>query len=156
MNVFESILFSMILLVFPILCYLFILIVNKNISDRNKDVVLKIALILSVYLVKRYPLDMIFNYLILTIPLFICYKRNYKFILLILNLILTIICYFRGGFYYIIFISQFVLNLLFNRKKDYVIYIIICLVGAIMHIVLFGSTHLIADATYLFAFVLMT
>ena len=155
MNVFESILFSMILLLFPILCYLFYLVVNKNTSDKTKEKMLKLSLVISIYLVKRYPLDMIFNYLILTIPLFICYKRNYKYLMLIANLILTIICYFRGGQYYIFYIFQFIVNYFFNKEKDYNKYVLTCVVVALLYMILFGSTHVIADLTYILAFILM-
>ena len=77
---FEEIIFSMILLLFPVLCYLFYVVANKNIDEKRRDLVLKFTLISTFYIIQKYELNLFYNYLLLTIPLFISYKRNYSLV----------------------------------------------------------------------------
>lgn len=153
MNVFESIIFSVVLLLFPIFVYLFYLIVNKNIDESKKNLALKFALISSIYLLERYPLDKIFNCLVLTLPIFICFRRNFRILTLVLSVVVTICCIFSGGNYYLFFIVQMLILITLNKEKSITKYIVICVVVSITYLYCYGSSHLFNDLIYIMAFI---
>ncbi len=151
MNMFEDIIFSMILLLFPVLCYLFYVVANKNIDEKHRDLVLKFTLISTFYIIQKYPLDAFYNYLLLAIPLFISYKRNYIMVtsfLIILGLIYSVSA---SSYYFFLILINFVGILLFNRRKNYLQWIVIVFITSLAYILLFND-DIINNLIYLFAF----
>ncbi len=148
---FEDIIFSMILLLFPVLCYLFYVVANKNIDEKHRDLVLKFTLISTFYIIQKYPLDAFYNYLLLAIPLFISYKRNYIMVtsfLIILGLIYSVSA---SSYYFFLILINFVGILLFNRRKNYLQWIVIVFITSLAYILLFND-DIINNLIYLFAF----
>ena len=51
MNIFETLIISMIIILFPVLCYLFYIVANKNIDEKKQNLVLNFTYISIFYLV---------------------------------------------------------------------------------------------------------
>lgn len=114
MNLFEVIILNVLLIVFPILCYIVYLFFSKTFNQRRNELVLDVALISSVYLSLKYgymfyksiPL------ILFDIPFIIaCLKKRYFSVITILILIL---------YYYTNEFNMNVLILIFS----YLIYIL--------------------------------
>lgn len=114
MNLFEVIILNVLLIVFPILCYIVYLFFSKTFNQKRNELVLDVALISSVYLSLKYgymfyksiPL------ILFDIPFIIaCLKKRYFSVITILILIL---------YYYTNEFNMNVLILIFS----YLIYIL--------------------------------
>lgn len=149
---FEEIIFSMILLLFPVLCYLFYVVANKNIDEKRRDLVLKFTLISTFYIIQKYQFDLFYNYLLLTIPLFISYKRNYclvSFFLVVIGIVYSVL---TNNYYFCLIFIHFLQILLFDRKKDFNKWIIIIFSTSLAYVILFND-NIGNNLMYLFAFV---
>lgn len=149
---FEEIIFSMILLLFPVLCYLFYVVANKNIDEKRRDLVLKFTLISTFYIIQKYELNLFYNYLLLTIPLFISYKRNYSLVSYFLIIIGILYSVLSNNYYFLLIFINYVAILLFNKEKSYIKWIIIIFVTSLTYILLFND-NIGNNLLYLFAFV---
>lgn len=54
MNIFETLLFDMILISYPLLVYIIYIVTNKNINKKEKDIFFDLVLISSAFLITRY------------------------------------------------------------------------------------------------------
>lgn len=148
---FEEIIFSMILLLFPVLCYLFYVVADKNIDEKHRDLVLKFTLISIFYIIQKYQLNLFYNYLLLTIPLFISYKRNYTLVSVFLTVWGIAYGVFLGNYYYFFIIVNFLGFLLFNKEKNYFKWIIIIFITSLAYILL-SNDNIVHNLIYLFGF----
>ena len=108
MNVFEEIILSMIMLLFPVLCYLFYVVANKNIDEKRRDLVLKFTLISTFYIIQKYQFNLFYNYLLLTIPLFISYKRKYHLVSSVLITIGIVYSFLTDNYYFLLVFINYV------------------------------------------------
>lgn len=152
MNMFEEIIFSMILLLFPVLCYLFYVVANKNIDEKRRDLVLKFTLISTFYIIQKYQFNLFYNYLLLTIPLFISYKRKYHLVSSVLITIGIVYSFLTDNYYFLLVFINYVGIILFNKEKKYIRWIIIVFVTSLAYILLFND-NIGNNLLYLFAFV---
>lgn len=149
---FEEIIFSMILLLFPVLCYLFYVVANKNIDEKRRDLVLKFTLISTFYIIQKYQFNLFYNYLLLTIPLFISYKRKYHLVSSVLITIGIVYSFLTDNYYFLLVFINYVGIILFNKEKKYIRWIIIVFVTSLAYILLFND-NIGNNLLYLFAFV---
>lgn len=149
---FEEIIFSMILLLFPVLCYLFYVVANKNIDEKHRDLVLKFTLISTFYIIQKYQLNLFYNYLLLTIPLFISYKRKYILVSSFLTLWGITYGAFSNNYYFLFIIINFLGLLIFNREKSYVKWLVLIFITSLVYIIL-SNDNIIHDLIYLFGFI---
>lgn len=149
---FEEIIFSMILLLFPVLCYLFYVVANKNIDEKHRDLVLKFTLISTFYIIQKYQLNLFYNYLLLTIPLFISYKRKYILVSSFLTLWGITYGAFSNNYYFLFIIINFLGLLIFNREKSYVKWLVLISITSLVYIIL-SNDNIIHNLIYLFGFI---
>lgn len=149
---FEEIIFSMILLLFPVLCYLFYVVANKNVDEKHRDLVLKFTLISTFYIIQKYQLNLFYNYLLLTIPLFISYKRKYILVSVFLNLWGITYGAFSNNYYFLFIIINFLGLLIFNREKSYVKWLVLIFITSLLYIIL-SNDNIIHNLIYLFGFI---
>lgn len=151
MNVFEEIILSMIMLLFPVLCYLFYVVANKNIDEKRRDLVLKFTLISTFYIIQKYQFNLFYNYLLLTIPLFISYKRKYHLVSSVLITIGIVYSFLTDNYYFLLVFINYVGIILFNKEKKYIRWVIIVFVTSLAYILLFND-NIGNNLLYLFAF----
>lgn len=80
MDIFELILFHIILITFPFLVYLFYLAYSRDFEEEERSLFLDIALLSSIYLTMRFPMEdqYYINLLLMNIPLMIAYIMDRK------------------------------------------------------------------------------
>lgn len=119
MNFFETILLNIILIMFPILVYLFYLAYDKNINKNEKSLFFCLSIISSFYLVYKntFSQNPFLCTFLLGIPILFCYlkkKALYSSMLAIL-IYLLMINIINGA--YIIIIEYIIINILFFIKE---------------------------------------
>ena len=118
----DKIIFSMILIVFPILMYLVFTCYNSLVNKKIERVVLIITIITSLYLSLKYNLENDKLLLFCNIPILICYFKKEKLLGLSLSMIVIIYSYLVYDIniwvemlkYFSYFISYI---LLYNKKE---------------------------------------
>ena len=123
MNIFETLIASIVIILFPVLCYLFYIVANKNIDEKKQNTVLCFTYISMFYFISKINLNNMLTCLLITIPIFISLKKNNIYMLFMLC-ILSSLCFLYYDFiiYYII---SLILGILTNSKKDINRYIFI-------------------------------
>ena len=98
MDIFELIVFHIILITFPFLVYLFYLAYSRNFEVEEKSLFLDIALLSSIYLTMRFSQENIYyiNLLLINIPLIIAYVMDRK--LSIFSIIFLILAQYNQVF----------------------------------------------------------
>lgn len=96
MNFFETILLSTILIVFPLILYLFYLAYSKSLTLEVRNLFLDVSLFSAFYLTLKYPMHDFhhINMLILNIPLLIAYLKERRLMAIVLTM-MTIISYYK-------------------------------------------------------------
>ncbi len=122
MNMFDELIMSIVLLLFPLFCYLFYIVANKNVDDKHRDLALGFALISIVYFISKYPLNDFYLILLLSIPIFLTCKRRFLWLMHILFLVVIIIQY--DNIYVSLIIINALISLFINRKQDFFQYLI--------------------------------
>lgn len=148
-NVFDTIIVSIIILLFPILCYLMYLVVNKDINSKRKELVLKFSLASIFYLIYKFNISFKFNILLLMIPIILTYKNNYKLLYILLNIIMIITNINNSAIYF--YIINLILMLILNKNKDFVKSIIITIITTIIFI--YNYDNRIYNYLYIIIFV---
>ncbi len=123
MTMVEVILLNIILIVFPLILYLFYLAYSQSLTLEIRNLFLDVALFSSFYLTLKFPLQDVsyVNLLALNIPLLIAYLSNRKLMVFILT-IMIITCYHGVfGWNYIVLILEYsiyyLLSILLLDKK---------------------------------------
>lgn len=119
MNFFSTIFLNIILIMFPILIYLFYLAYNKNIGKCDKDLFFFLAIITSCYFLYRNMINenQVFCILLLQIPILFSYLKD-KFIFSTI-LILVIYILFRNKIdgVYLLLIESFFSDVIYIFKR---------------------------------------
>ena len=116
MNIFETLIISILIVLFPVLCYLFYIVANKNIDEKKQKLVLNFTYISIFYLIYKVNIDIVLSLLLFTIPIFICLKKNNLVTLSILSIISSILYIYSS--YVIYYIFSLILGILLNKNKS--------------------------------------
>ncbi len=151
MNMFEIIIVSIILLLFPLMCYLFYIVANKNIDMKHRDLVLCFTLISLFYIIGKYQPVSFYTILLLSIPLFLSYKKDFKPVTYSL-VTLSILLYHQS--YYIFFIIiNFIFNFVFNREKNFFNYVFIATITALISTLILDINNFLNNSVYLICYI---
>ena len=154
MNIFENIILSGIILLFPVLCYLFYIVANKNIDEKRQKIILIFILYTIIYFIYKYYSNTLYCFLLFNIPLYIIYKKNYRFILIITNIILLILSYLYNPIYSIVlFIESLSIYLVVKDKLFFKYLILICIINT-FYIFIFDINNIFNNCLYLIIYVL--
>ncbi len=156
MNMFDSIFFSIIMLLFPVLCYLFYIVANKNIDEKQKLLVLNFTLLSVYYLIKKNPLSMIYTFLLTTIPIFLIYKKTNRFIPSILCIITLIFSFLYNQIYFYFLAIQLIIIIFINYKKSVLIYYFTTIFTVLIYTIIFDINSLLLNILYCSYFVILS
>lgn len=154
MNIFENIILSSIILLFPVLCYLFYIVANKNIDEKSQKITLIFIILTIIYLIYKYYSNTLYSFLIFTIPLFIIYKKNYNILLLIVNCIILFLCYIYSPIYFIFFFIESLCIYVMSKNKEFKKYLIVVSIINIIYVFVFDINNVIDDSIYLIIYIL--
>ena len=114
MNLFDIILLDFILLLFPLLFYEVFLFTNKNIKKKQKELLFVCTFMISFLSIYKFNSDnTILNFLLLVIPILLCFlKEHYKS-----ANIMLIILYLSIDINILLFLPLILLNMHFLMKK---------------------------------------
>ncbi len=152
MNMFEKIILSILLLLFPIFCYLFYIVTNKNIDEKHRDLALNFTILSVFYLVAKYQLNDYYTILLSSIPLLIAYKRGYK--LIILGLFAASLIFYHDNEYLFLMLIGVVIALIFDPKFKFRKYLYTFTLTAFIAAICIDSSHLFYNLIFLVAYVL--
>lgn len=154
MNIFENIILSSIILLFPVLCYLFYIVANKNIDEKSQKITLIFIILTIIYLIYKYYSNTLYSFLIFTIPLFIIYKKNYNILVLIVNCIILFLCYIYSPIYFIFFFIESLCIYVMSKNKEFKKYLIVVSIINIIYVFVFDINNVIDDSIYLIIYIL--
>lgn len=124
MNLFDGIILNLVLLLFPLILWVFYMMRNKNIGKPEKDLIFDFCLVTSLYLVIRFGITDASEklFLIINIPLIIAYlkKRNVSIGLLSIMLIIYYSYNFDIDVFLLIaeYIGYYMLYQFFYKRKN--------------------------------------
>lgn len=154
MNLFENIVFSFIILLFPVLCYLFYIVSDKNINEKKRHYVFDFILLSIFYVVTKFNFNSIYKFLLLSIPIFISFKKN---LLLTKYLLLSSILLLANGKSILPFIVLELLFIyLFNKNNEVKKYILIMIIGMLIYTLLFDLSNIIFNCIFMIIFSLLS
>lgn len=113
MNIFDTILLDVILIIFPILFYLIYIFSNKNINKKTKNLIYNISIITSFFLIINYSNNNLINYLLLSVLILISYLKKH----ISLSIVLTILIIILIKINIIMYIPYISLIILYIIKK---------------------------------------
>ena len=116
MNIFDTILLDVILIIFPILFYLIYIFSNKNINKKTKNLIYNISIITSFFLIINYSNNNLINYLLLSVLILISYLKKHISLSIVLT-ILIIILIKINIIMYIPYISLIILYIIKKHKN---------------------------------------
>ena len=154
MNIFENIILSGIILLFPVLCYLFYIVANKNIDEKRQKIILIFILYTIIYFIYKYYSNTLYCFLLFNIPLYIIYKKNYRFILIITNIILLILSYLYNPIYSIVLFIESLSIYLVVKDKLFFKYLILIYIINTFYIFIFDINNIFNNCLYLIIYVL--
>ncbi len=140
MNVFETLIISIVVMLFPVLCYLFYVVANKNFDEKKQKLVLCFTYISTFYFISKINLNIILTCLLITIPIFISLKKNNISMLCILSILSSL--FFFNTDYIIYYIFSLIFGILINKNKNTKQYIGVISIISFIYI-LFNSLSLI-------------
>lgn len=128
MNLFDSILISMVLAIFPFTIYFLYLIYAKTLQIEKSNIILDFVIFSSCYLILKYNFNYMIALILINVPLVVAYYGDRKFSIFAIS-ILSIYCYhnyFNIDFIFLIaeYFIYYSLYMLDN-KKFFDIFIII-------------------------------
>lgn len=149
MTIVEVVLLNTILIVFPLILYLFYLAYSKSLSVEIRNLFLDIALYSSFYLTLKFPIPDLFyvNLLVLNIPLLVAYLKGRKLSIILLTMMI-ILCYYNVFHWNIIillfeYLFYYLLSLFLLKKtgKNYFYATIFLLFKLILFTMLITISH---------------
>ncbi len=95
MNIFDSMVLNMILLIFPTLLWLIYLIHNKNVGVQESDLLFNFSNVTTIYLLSKFGVPLIGDkfLLLINIPLIVAYFKKKKASIIMLSIIIVIYYY---------------------------------------------------------------
>lgn len=128
MNLFDSILISMVLAIFPFTIYFLYLIYAKTLQIEKSNIILDFVIFSSCYLILKYNFNYMIALILINVPLVVAYYGNRKFSIFAIS-ILSIYCYhnyFNIDFIFLIAEYSIYYSLyMLDNKKFFDIFIII-------------------------------
>ena len=154
MYLYENIVISFIILLFPVLCYLFYIVSDKNIDEKKRYYVFNFILLSIFYIVTKFNFNNVFKFLLLSIPIYISFRKN---LLITKYSLLSYILVLSNGKNIFPFI---VLELLFinilNKNNEIKKYIIIMIIGMFIYSILFDFNNIYFNCIFMVVFGLLT
>lgn len=149
MNIFEMIILSIVLILFPLFCYLFYIVTSKNISEVEKSMFLKFVLIVLFYLITRYvPIkNDVFVILLTTIPLYISYQRKYTIVTLLF--IATYLLIYSYDYYLFFILINLLMFIYRKRNNSFECYLFTTIVITILFTLFIDFNNLFLNMGYL-------
>ena len=120
MSLIQMIIIDTILLLFPLLVYLFYVAYNKNINKKLHCFSLDFAFLTSIYMVWGYGLIFERNFLIFDIPLILAYLKKRKFSIYLLSIILIVFRFSLGHYLPLLVLEYFIYYAIYqmlNKRK---------------------------------------
>lgn len=128
MNLFDSILISMVLAIFPFTIYFLYLIYAKTLQIEKSNIILDFVIFSSCYLILKYNFNYMIALILINVPLVVAYYGDRKFSIFSIS-ILSIYCYhnyFNIDFIFLIAEYSIYYSLyMLDNKKFFDIFIII-------------------------------
>ena len=128
MNLFDSILISMVLAIFPFTIYFLYLIYAKTLQIEKSNIILDFVIFSSCYLILKYNFNYMIALILINVPLVVAYYGDRKFSIFAIS-ILSIYCYhnyFNIDFIFLIAEYSIYYSLyMLDNKKFFDIFIII-------------------------------
>lgn len=128
MNLFDSILISMVLAIFPFTIYFLYLIYAKTLQIEKSNIILDFVIFSSCYLILKYNFNYMIALILINVPLVVAYYCDRKFSIFAIS-ILSIYCYhnyFNIDFIFLIAEYSIYYSLyMLDNKKFFDIFIII-------------------------------
>lgn len=154
MNMFDSIIFSVIIIIFPILCYLFYIVTDKNINIKRKDLILVFTILSIYYLLFKNFKTVTYYYLLITIPILLSIEKKYYklYIFLIINSI--VILFYQNNLYLLFFVIEQLLILVLNRINRIYSIIVISIINLI-YFIIFSNADTYLNIIYILLYVVI-
>lgn len=137
MNSFDNVVCNIIILIFPVLCYLFYVVIDKGIKDNTKRLIFRFTLLSMFYLIYKYSTNVYLKYLLFTIPIFISLRKNYTDVFISLIIIGIVIIYDVDVKYIAVFLLENILIFIFNKNRKVILNIIIISIINISYYLIF-------------------
>ena len=122
MNIYDSIILNLVLILFPILLYLICIAYDSNINKRNNLLLLDMALISSLYLTLNYSNNL---FLMFNIPLIIAYVKKRNLAVLLINLMIIRYYYLYSDLSHLGIVYEYLfyalLAYIFNHQSKHLI-----------------------------------
>ena len=147
MNWFEKIIISMLLLTFPLFCYLFHIVTNKNIDEKHRDLCLEFALISIYYLNVKYQLNDLYTVLLSTIPIAFAYRKKFYLVTFIL-IFVSFILYYSND-YFLLLIMNIIMIISFSINRNFRRYLIGFTLLSITCLIILNQSNIIYLVAYL-------
>lgn len=146
MNIYDQMIFSLIIILFPLLCYLFYIVTNNNIRKNIKELGLQFTLCTIIFFIFKFikSANVIFAMILLFIPLYICLVRKYNVLSILISLIFV---FFTNNILYIIYpLLTILFNMIINKNSNLNIYFIISIIVVLP--VIYGINILLYVSLY--------
>lgn len=146
MNIYDQMIFSLIIILFPLLCYLFYIVTNNNIKKNIKEIGLQFTLCTIIFFIFKFikSANVIFAMILLFIPLYICLVRKYNVLSILISLIFV---FFTNNILYIIYpLLTILFNMIINKNSNLNIYFIISIIVVLP--VIYGINILLYVSLY--------
>lgn len=121
MNIFKSLLYNMIIILFPLFSYIIFLATNKNINKKQKDMLFDFMIITATYISFyfnnfSYP---IINFLMLNCLVIIAYTKDRVISANIIAILIIVLYANKFNFIYIMIIPYILLFIIYKVKQKY-------------------------------------
>lgn len=144
MNIFDSLVLNMILLIFPMLLWLIYLVHNKNVGARESGLLFDFCSVTSLYLLTKFGIPIIDNkfLILINIPLIIAYYKNKKSSIILLSIIIILYNFQNFSYFSLYLILEYLLYYLIYCyfKSDLLKIIIISVLKVLIFTTLYTLT----------------
>ena len=121
MNIFKTLLFNMINILFPLFCYIIFLANNKTINKKQKEILFDFLIITSTYISFIFNQDIypIINFLLLNSLIIIAYTKNRVFSANIVSILIIVLYASKFNFIYLMIIPYILIFIIYKIKNRY-------------------------------------
>lgn len=121
MNIFKTLLFNMINILFPLFCYIIFLATNKTINKKQKEILFDFLIITSTYISFIFNQDIypIINFLLLNSLIIIAYTKNRVFSANIVSILIIVLYASKFNFIYLMIIPYILIFIIYKIKNRY-------------------------------------
>lgn len=139
-------------MLFPIFCYLFYIVANKNIDIKHQKLVFRFTLVSTIYLIFRFKLSIMYNFLLLTMPIYLSYKKENIHVSTFLNLLIAVLCLTVNVTYFYFFVLELII-IFFNRNKSLSRYIFIVCIVSFIYTLVYEFNNIFENSIYILSFI---